>query len=321
MKIINKESRDYRNGYIIKLLLPLLFILSCENVGVIDDENIDPHIIFSSIRLWNYDIFIADMYSENITHITKNKWLDFSPNVSHDGKKLSFISDRDGNREIYLVDLVWMDGYTQWEASNLINLSQSPGHEWTPKFSPDGEKIVYSYYDVATDNYDIYLYYIEEKNKINLTNRLGYEINPQFSPDGSYIIYQSWQKGVREIFFMNILEKNEVNLSRNPSTHDIITDRNSFSPDGQKIVFTSEREGNQDIFLMNADGSNKKNITKDSANDWAPIFSLNSNKIIFQSDRDGNWEIYMIDLNNSKNTNLTNNPTTDFSFTILPIYN
>ena len=191
MKIINIDSTSYCNGYILKLLLPLLFIISCENISVIDDENIDPHIIFSSIRLWNYDIFIADMYSENITHITKNKWLDFSPNVSHDGKKLSFISDRDGNREIYLVDLVWMDGYTQWEASNLINLSQSPGHEWTPKFSPDGKKIVYSYYDVATDNYDLYLYYIEEKNKINLTNRLGYEINPQFSPDGSYIIYQS----------------------------------------------------------------------------------------------------------------------------------
>ena len=116
--------------------------------------------------------------------------------ISNEGKKSKLEAD------VVLIS-VGRKPYT--DNLNLENISQSSGHEWTPKFSPDGKKIVYSYYDISSDNYDIYLYYIEGKNRINHTNRLGYEINPQFSPDGSYIVYQSWQKGVKEIFFMNIL--------------------------------------------------------------------------------------------------------------------
>ena len=89
----------------------LFLIPSCEKTNVLEDPYIDPHIIFTSRRWWNYDIFIADVYGGYMTHLTKNKWLDFDPNVNHDGSKLAFVSGRDGNREIYTVDLVWMDGY------------------------------------------------------------------------------------------------------------------------------------------------------------------------------------------------------------------
>ena len=100
-----------------------------------------------------------------------------------------------------------MDGYFQWEAKNLKNISNSKRHEWTPSFSPDGSKLLFSSYEQSNDNFDIYIYSFDEKTLQNLTNKNGYELNPQFSPDGSFIIYQSWRKGFKEIFFMNILEK------------------------------------------------------------------------------------------------------------------
>ena len=61
------------------------FLESCSNTGVTEDPYIDPHIIFTSRRWWNYDIFIADVYGGHMTHLTKNKWLDFNPAVSPDG--------------------------------------------------------------------------------------------------------------------------------------------------------------------------------------------------------------------------------------------
>ena len=135
----------------------VLVFIGCENQSLNREEYIDPHIIFSSRRWWNYDIFIADIYNGNMTQITKNKWIDFNPSISRDSKKISFVSDRDGNREIYIFELEWMDGYYQWRARNLKNITNSIEHDWTPVFSPTEDKIVFSTFFPNQDNYDIFI--------------------------------------------------------------------------------------------------------------------------------------------------------------------
>ena len=83
------------------LFLLSTIMISCDNTTAINNQYIDPQIIFSSRRWWNYDIFISDIYSGQITQLTKNKWIDFNPSISADSKKLLFVSDRDGNRDIH----------------------------------------------------------------------------------------------------------------------------------------------------------------------------------------------------------------------------
>ena len=285
----------------------------CSKTGVVEDPYIDPHIIFTSRRWWNYDIFIADVYGGHMTHLTKNKWLDFNPAISNDGSKLAFVSDRDGNREIYALDLIWMDGYTQWEGRNLTNITQTAGHDWTPKFSPTNEKIVFTTYFPATDNYDVFIMNADGSDKQNLTNSPYYEKHPQFSPDGSFIIFQAWQKGKMEIFFSNLLDGNIINLTRNTASHDIIPQGNAFSPDEQEIVFTSERDGNRNIYIMNTDGTNQIQLTDHSAADYEPVYSPDGLSIIFTSERDGNKEIYIMNNNGLNLKNLSNNPADDWN--------
>ena len=99
----------------------------CSKTGVVEDPYIDPHIIFTSRRWWNYDIFIADVYGGHMTHLTKNKWLDFNPTISNNGSKLAFISDRDGNPEIYIMDL---------DGSNQLNLTNNPSVDYGFSFQP-----------------------------------------------------------------------------------------------------------------------------------------------------------------------------------------
>ena len=285
----------------------------CSKTGVVEDPYIDPHIIFTSRRWWNYDIFIADVYGGHMTHLTKNKWLDFNPAISNDGSKLAFVSDRDGNREIYALDLIWMDGYTQWEGRNLTNITQTAGHDWTPKFSPTNEKIVFTTYFPATDNYDVFIMNADGSDKQNLTNSPYYEKHPQFSPDGSFIIFQAWQKGKMEIFFSNLLDGNIINLTTNTESHDIISQGNAFSPDEQEIVFTSERDGNRNIYIMNTDGTNQIQLTDHSAADYEPVYSPDGLSIIFTSERDGNKEIYIMNNNGLNLKNLSNNPADDWN--------
>ena len=285
----------------------------CENSSSIQNQYIDPQIIFSSRRWWNYDIFISDIYNGHITQLTKNKWIDFNPSISPDSKKLLFVSDRDGNREIYKADIEWLDGYTQWRGNNLKNLTNSIEHDWTPVYSPVENKIVFSTYFPHNDNYDIFIMNDDGTNKENLTNTSSYEKFPQFSPDGSFIIYQGWEKGKMEIFFLGLLDRNNINLTRNIKYNDIISHGNAFSPNGEYIVFTSERDGNRNIYLMKANGSDLQQLTINESNDYEPIFSPNGEYIVFTSERDGNKEIYIIDPITKKSTNLTNDSGDDWN--------
>ena len=304
----------------IKLIIFLLFalLIGCEKNNKPEEQYIDPHIIFSSRRWWNYDIYIADIYAASMTHITKNKYIDFNPTISPDSKKLAFISDRDGNREIYVADLEWLDGYTRWSAKNLLNITKSPENDWTPSFSPIENKIVFSTYFPGNDNYDIFTMNFDGTNRENLTNTDSYEKFPQFSPDGSFIIYQGWHKGNMEIYFTSLLDKNRINLTRNSLSNDIISHGNSFSPDGQTIVFTSERDGNRNIYIMNSDGANQERLTDHQSNDYEPIFSPDGQTIVFTSERDGNKEIYSIDIESKNLKNLSNNSGNDWNARFYP---
>jgi len=306
---MNRKNNKLR---ILSLLL-LLMASGCNKIITPEASYIDPHIIFSSRRWWNYDIFISDIYNSHMTQLTKNKWIDFNPSISKDGSKLAFISDRDGNREIYTVDLVWMDGYTQWQGQNLINITLSSENDWTPNFSPTNDKIVFSTYFPNNDNYDVFIMNIDGSKKINLTNSTFYEKYPQFSPDGSFIIYQAWQKGKMEIFFSNLLDRNNINLTRNSFSNDIISHGNAFSPEGHKIVFTSERDGNRNIYIMNSNGSDQTKLTDHPNHDYEPTFSSDGLSILFTSERDGNKEIYIMNTKGENLTNLSNNPGDDWN--------
>ena len=293
--------------------LNMFLFPACESSNVMDEAYIDPHIIFTSRRWWNYDIFIADIYGGHMTHLTKNKWLDFNPTVNHDGSRLAFVSDRDGNREIYTVELVWMDGYTQWEGRNLTNITQSPNHDWTPRFSPVSNQITYVTYFPENDNYDIFIMNQDGSEKRNITNTPVYEKYPQFSPDGSFLIYQGWQKGKMEIFFSNLLDQNNINITRNIASHDLIPHGNAISPDGQRVVFTSERDGNRNIYIMNTDGTDQTQLTSHPAHDEEPVFSPDGLSIIFTSHRDGNKEIYIMNDQGNNMANLSNHPADDWN--------
>src|SRR5688572_11055885 len=56
------------------------------------------------------------------------------PQWSHDGKKIVFTSDRDGDPEIYLMNV---------NRSNPIRLTHVQGRDAHPYFSRDGQRIVF----------------------------------------------------------------------------------------------------------------------------------------------------------------------------------
>ena len=258
--------------------------------------------------------------------------------------KIAFVSNRDGNNEIYAMNA---------DGSNQTRLTNNPAFDNGPSFGRDGSKI--AFFSDRDGNYEIYVMNADGSNQTRLTSNTAFDFYPSFSGDGSKIAFGSHRDGNEEIYVMNADGSNQTRLTNNSAVDELpsfsgdgskiafgsnrdgnveiyvmnadgsnqtrltnntaFDDGPSFSPDGSKIAFVSARDGGDEIYIMNADGSNQTRLTNNSplVTDFYPSFGEDGSKIAFGSDRDGNFEIYVMNADGSNQTPLTNNPATDFS--------
>jgi Tol biopolymer transport system component len=92
--------------------------------------------------------------------------------------KIAFMSTRDGNWEIYVMNA---DGTNPTRLTNNDDLDQDP--DW----SPDGEKIVFI--SDRDGNTEIYVMNADGTGQTRLTNTRSFELAPVWSPDGTKIAF------------------------------------------------------------------------------------------------------------------------------------
>lgn len=212
--------------------------------------------------------------------------------------KIAFVSDRDGNPEIYTINA---------DGSGETRLTNNPANDYAPAWSPDGERI--AFYSERDGNAEIYVMNADGTGQTNLTNNPAADYAPAWSPDGKRIAFHSHRfQGAGRIFVMNA-DGSGVRRLTDPSFDDWSP---AWSPDGSQIVFNSSRGESGDIWIMQADGSHLVNITKHPADDWWPDWSPDGQRIAFHSTRDDNFEIYAINLDGSGTTRLTDHPASDY---------
>ena len=85
-----------------------------------------------------------DSDGSNPRRLTHHTGWDYDPSFSPDGRHLAFVSERDGNAEIYVMD---SDG------SNPRRLTDHSAADFSPSFSPDGRHIVFMSTAMATPRY------------------------------------------------------------------------------------------------------------------------------------------------------------------------
>ncbi|MBI4054831.1 MAG: PD40 domain-containing protein [Elusimicrobia bacterium] len=81
------------------------------------------------------DLFLLDLASGKSQRLTDLPLNEEDPSFSPDGRRVLFVSDRDGVRDLYELDL---------ESRRILRLTRVLGGNFTPRYSPDGKKIAFS---------------------------------------------------------------------------------------------------------------------------------------------------------------------------------
>lgn len=181
-----------------------------------------------------------------------------SPTFSPDATQLIFVSDFDGDDELWMVDI---------NTRSVTKLTENEDiQDRDPDWSPDGTQIVFASDRQFVDAYEIYVLEFviqqdgaqlspsESPNTVTqLTNDQGSSLQPKWSDDGNWITYINDGDGDGDVLIMD----NE-GLRRRVLTLDDsgAEDKNpSFTPDRRYISFISNREDERfQAYLVSFDG-------------------------------------------------------------------
>jgi TolB protein len=195
--------------------------------------------------------------------------------------ELTFISDRDGNWDIFALDAAgdlrnltggYADGaddyFASWDfASERINfLSGRVGELGPTQVYPDGSNLrTLGVIDAVTTMF------FESR----------FDWDAQWSPagDGS-LVFASLRDLNLEIYVADAADV-RTRLTEHPGRDWFA----AWSPDGRRIAFNSDREGDENLYVMDADGGNLRQITDHPADDLRAAWSLDGATLLFVSER------------------------------------
>jgi len=221
----------------------------------------DQDIVYTSWRDGDANIYRMSRDGTNRTALTSHPANDRSGRFSPGGLRLAFVSERDGQPDVFLLSA---GGRPTPE-----NLTNSPtSRDVDPEWSPDGQQIVFASDRGTPGVFSLWTMRADGSDLRRLPADGGAR-SPAWSPDGTKIAFTSVRDvGDAEIYVMNADGSNQENLTRWAG----IDELPRWSPTGAHILFSTKRGGQPEIYAMAADGSGPTNVTRndiwDAMADW-----------------------------------------------------
>jgi Tol biopolymer transport system component len=178
------------------------------------------------------DIFTTEADGTNQQNLTNSPGIDdFEPSWSPTGRRIAFVSDRDGDIDLYTMRPDGR-GVRQLTFDGL-------GYEF-PDWSPDGRLIAFhSGPDLELGAlHDVYTIRANGGDKTQLTFGAGFDGLPVWSPDGRQLAFTSFRDDNDEIYTMRADGSHQTNRTRNPGL--------DIAPDWQPLDDDEEDHGSRD---------------------------------------------------------------------------
>jgi hypothetical protein len=205
------------------------------------------------------------------TRLTSTAVKSGDPAWTADGERLAFMSERDGNPEIYVMN---RDGTGQ------TRLTVNPSGDADPTWSPDGSRIAFT--STRDGNAEIYVMNPDGTGQSRLTVDPAIDQQADWSPTGSRIAFESTRDGNFELYAMNEDGSGQARLTFSPGG----SQEASWSPDGSQIVYTEGPEGRSEIRILGASGGPVRQLRTRFFDPHFPAWSPDGRQIaysVFQS--------------------------------------
>jgi len=227
------------------------------------------------------DLYVMNADGSNVQRLTADGANNHYPSWSPDGRQIVFTANTSaGDSDIFIIDVDFSDP-ANIGVTAPRNITNDPGADDYPVWSPDGAQIAFS--SNRGGLWDIYLMDTNGGNLVQMTVNNGDNESPAWSPDGTQIAFES-----------NRIRRLGSNALPGSSTLPGAEAENGFV--------------NWDIYVMDVEGPGIIPFTKSPAADRYPTWSPDGRQLLFTSDRDGDYDLYLVEVaDRAKVTALTDN--------------
>ncbi len=187
-----------------------------------------------------------------------------------------------------------------YDGANIQFLTDASAIVLAPRFSPTGDRVLYTSYESGFPKVNILDVGTIERRALNVQAE-ALTFAPRFGPDGSSVVLSQSQGGNTDIYRTTVDGGAMVRLTSNPS----IETAPGFSPDGNRIVFESDRSGSQQLYVMPANGGEATRISFGKGRYGTPVWSPRGDLIAFTKQANGRFHIGVMRVDGSEERLLT----------------
>ena len=222
------------------------------------------------VRTGDTEIFLVDPDSGDAINLTRSpKSEERYPCWSPDGKQIAFISNRDGNANLFVMDA---------DGANVKQITHTNAVCYMPSWV--GDRIVLGIHGEKPEMGSM-------KPDGSDLKMLGAGHDPCLSPDGKLIAYTGEVAGGVSVFVMNADGSNKHQIVKEANPWGAIFP--SWSPDAKQIVYAFKAGNALELFIVNADGNDLHQLTRLGKICTPPAWSPDGKWISFRYTDERYW--------------------------------